>query len=142
MTTPAKSPRMTTEELNALKPSIDNPIELTCDTGGYIHEFRIVSVISPVINSCLCVIDTKGNYGVISSEALKNYPSLKKPVKLKRYWLWTYEAGAAGWKRSNHYYDDAGRGTSGHQARQLAESMQASTAKKHENEFIDIEVEG
>lgn len=78
-----------------------------------------------------------GCYSVQVSE-LENYQLLhiEPPKPKKRYWLWTVKIEGEGIYKSENYMDDNARKTNGRSFLRKSDLF-----KKHEDEFIDVEVE-
>lgn len=75
--------RMTLEEMRELKPSLENPVTLTCDDGYYIGEMKEIKVIA-VGDKAVLIKDLSGMEVAFyrSEDFLKHYPSFKKEKKL------------------------------------------------------------
>lgn len=74
-----KPNRMSIEELLELKPSMENPIELTCDDGYYDGDLYKIKIIAAYGND-VCFIH-KGSLVVWVDNFLYHYPSFKQPKK-------------------------------------------------------------
>ncbi len=104
-----------------------------------IHNDRVlkkVLYIGDVLILCLeskDMISTEVSYNI--DRFLVNYRKL--PKLKKRYWLWDMKATGGAAYKSSYYFDDDGYYSNG----KTMYCNLGDMVKKHENEFIDIEVE-
>lgn len=73
---------MSIEELNALKPSFDNPVELECDDGRYTDNYLKIKVVGIYRDRLVC-IDGCGNLDIKHVSGLRHYPSKKQEPKIE-----------------------------------------------------------
>jgi len=64
---------ITQEELNALKPSYDKPVELVCFDKHHTGSFKHITCVTPVIKSCFCFIDKGGYLIKVHFDVLEHY---------------------------------------------------------------------
>lgn len=110
---------MTREELNELKPSWDNKVELECFDGTGC--LSVIIVVTPFVNGRCCAIDKEGDLLRFDTFEIGCY-FIKK--KTKRYWQWNY----------NH--DDGGYRTNGATHR----NWKGVEKEKIEDDYKDVEV--
>lgn len=66
-------------ELNELKPSFENPVELVCDDEYYICDCKKISIVTPMIKDVFFGFDDSGDAVAITDlTSLNHYPSLLK----------------------------------------------------------------
>jgi len=64
---------ITQEELNALKPSYYNPVELVCFDGHFPNYLKQISVVTPFIKEVYASIDSSGDLIALDAGDLKHY---------------------------------------------------------------------
>ena len=103
--------RMTAEELNELKPSYDNPVNLVCDDGYYTGSLDTIYAISRANKEGrFCAINASNLYAILDEGNLKHYPSLKKEKVKKKYWLFMNKKNG---RITEKFYDKLGESIDG-----------------------------
>ena len=89
----------------------------------------------------LDVLELEGLYGQINVCDISLTPTPEK--RTKRFWLWSYkEDKNEQWEKCNIYMDDIGKDTNNEEyISHKQKPFEWFDTKKHENEFIDVEVD-
>ena len=77
--------RLTADEINKFKPTMENPLVVTCDDGYFKGNTEILKIVTPMIKDSVIALDMMGDPVIVYTHVFHHFPSQEQTKMIQMY---------------------------------------------------------